>query len=124
MNDTLKNFLETNIDLLESNQTEFFFTAYNALSGYNQTRLVELLDAAGLDTYTSRERVFYYVVTRTLEDIEAPVQLRSLTNRYFAGALGFTTDAAISYILDNKSEWDSQIKLVNGVFIVYPSDDN
>ena len=122
MNDTIKNFIEVNVDLLQTDPVEFFHIAYNGLSHYNQGELVSVLDNAGLNTYAARESVFRYIITMMLDELGAKVSLRMFVSRKLAGVLGFKFDEAFNYVLDNEDEWNNTIRLENGMYYIYPVD--
>ena len=120
MTDAVKNFLEVNYELLDTDPTEFFHWAYNGLSIRQQMELVRVLSEAEIDTSEARENFIRFHITMTMETIERPVTLRVLIKRNFEGILGFDKDWLFNYILDNEQEWDNKIKLINGTYFVYP----
>ena len=123
MTEAVKNFLEVNYELLDTDQTEFFHMAYNGLSISQQRELVYMLREANIDTSESREQFIRFHIVMTMETIERPVTLRVLIKRYFDGILGFDEDWLFNYILDNENEWDNKIELINGTYYVYPVED-
>lgn len=120
MNINVKNFIETNYQLLETDPVEFFHSAYNGLSIPEQTQLVEALDEAEIETLKARETVIRYIITMNFEVIERPVTLRVLVARMFRNVLGFDSEWLFNYILDNQNEWDNKIIKNNGTYYVYP----
>ena len=122
MTEAVKNFIETNYELLEDedNVVEFCHSAYNGLSIQQQKELIQVLNSAGINIDTAREQFIRFHITMTMETIERPVSLRVLIKRYFDGLLGFDEDWLFNYILDNEQEWDNKIELVNGSFKVFP----
>ena len=120
MTEAVKNFLEVNYNLLDTDQNEFFHWAYNGLSIRQQMELVRVLSEAEIDTSEARENFIRFHITMTMETIERPVTLRVLIKRNFEGILGFDEDWLFNYILDNEQEWDNKIELVNGTYFVYP----
>ena len=123
MTEVVKNFLEVNYQLLDTDQNEFFHWAYNGLSIKSQQELVNVLAEAGIDTEKARENFIRFLISMTMETIERPVTLRVLIKRNFAGILGFDEDWLFNYILDNEQEWDNKIKRINGTYYVYPAED-
>lgn len=120
MTDSVKNFLEVNYELLDTDQDEFFHWAYNGLSIRQQQELIDVLTEAGIDTESARERFMRFHITMTMETVERPVTLRVLIKRNFDGILGFDEDWLFNYILDNENEWDNKIEMINGTYYVYP----
>lgn len=120
MTDAVKNFLEVNYELLDTDQNEFFHIAYNGLSIRQQMELIRILSEAEIDTSEARENFIRFHINMTMETIERPVTLRVLIKRNFEGILGFDEDWLFNYILDNEQEWDNKIELINGTYYVYP----
>ena len=120
MNINVKNFIETNYQLLETDPFEFFHAAYNGLSIPQQTQLVEALDEAEIETLEARESVIRYIITMNFDVIERPVALRVIVARMFRNVLGFDSEWLFNYILDNQNEWDNKIIKTNGTYYVYP----
>ena len=120
MTDAVKNFLEVNYELLDSDQNEFFHWAYNGLSIQQQQELINVLAIAGIDVESGRETFMRFYIRMTMESIDRPVSLKVLINRYFEGILGFDEDWLFKYILDNQNEWDNKIELDHGIYYVYP----
>ena len=120
MTDAVKNFLEVNYELLDTDQNEFFHCAYNGLSLRQQQELINVISEAEIDTESAREAFMRFHIMMTMETIERPVALRVLIKRYFSGVLGFDEDWLFNYILDNEQEWDNKIHLLNGTYYVYP----
>lgn len=121
MTNAVKNFIETNYILLDTDPVEFFHSAYNGLSISQQKELVTVLEEASIPTQDARETFIRFHITMTLETLERPVTLRVLVARFFDGILGFDADWIFNYILDNENEWDVEIALINGTYYVYPS---
>lgn len=122
MTTNVKNFIETNVELLDSNQFEFFISAYNGLTLIEQKLLVEALKAAQIDVEKAREDVLRYIITRVMEDIEREVTLYILIQRHLDGVLGYDSEFISDYILANTSEWDNRIERINGEEYVYPQE--
>ena len=118
----VKDFIETNYQLLDTNPAEFFHRACNELTIYCQNDLVEALDTAGIDTYKYREMVLRYIITMDAETLYRPITLRTWIARQFEGSLGFSAEWLFDYILENASEWDIDIKFENGGYVVYPKE--
>lgn len=125
MTEAVKNFIETNYELLEDedNIVEFCHSAYNGLSIQQQKELVQALNTAGINIDQAREQFIRFHITMTMDLVERPVSLRTFVARYFDGILGFDYEWLIEYIKDNKSEWDDSVKLHednNGNWMIYP----
>ena len=120
MTEAVKKFLEVNYQLLDNDKNEFCHMAYNGLTRYQQKELMDILSEANIDIEEARENFARFNIAMTFETVERPTALNTLITRYFNGILGLDTDWFFHYILDNEQEWDNEIKLSNGVFIVLP----
>lgn len=120
MNSTVKYFIETNCDLLDTNPVEFWHRVENELSIVNQGSVVEYLEQAGFKTIQDRERVLRYIITMQLFDVTSQITLRVFIARYLTGILGFDADWLFDYIIDNRTEWDVNIETINGTTYITP----
>lgn len=123
MTEAVKNFIETNYQLLDSDAVEFCHSAYNGLHRYQQKELSDVLDSAGIDIDEAKETFIRFHIMMTMEVVERPVSLRALVARYFDGILGFNHEWLLDYIKDNKSEWNDSVEIhedQNGNWMVYP----
>ena len=123
MTEAVKNFIETNYDLLDSDAVEFCHSAYNGLSIQQQKELMQALETAGINIDKAKEIFIHFHITMTMDVVDRPVSLDTLVARYFYGILGFDDGWFIEYIKDNKSEWDDTVEIHedrNGNWIVYP----
>ena len=123
MTDAVKNFLEVNYELLDTDQNEFLHWAYNGLNRSQQKELMNVLRDAEINIDTAVEAFARFHIVMTMETIERPVSLGVLISQYFNGLLGLDADWFFQYILDNEQEWDNKIQLINGVFKVLPVGD-
>jgi hypothetical protein len=123
MTEAVKNFIETNYLLLDTDPTEFCHSANNGLSIYQQKELINALNAAGINIDKAREQYIHFHITMTMDLVERPVSLRTFVDRYFVGILGFNHEWLLEYIKDNKSEWDDSVEIHedrNGNWMIYP----
>lgn len=125
MTEAVKNFIETNYELLEDedNVVEFCHSAYNGLSIQQQKELVQALNTAGINIDKAREQFIRFHITMTMDLVERPVSLRTFVARYFDGILGFDYYWLLKYIKDNSSEWDDSVYIEtdnNGNWMIYP----
>lgn len=123
MTEAVKNFIETNYELLDSDAVEFCHSANNALSIYQQKELINALNTAGINIDKAREQFIHFYITMTMEVVVRPVSLRTFVDRYFVGILGFNQEWLLEYIKDNRSEWDDFVEIHedhNGNWMVYP----
>ena len=123
MTEAVKNFIETNYQLLDSDAVEFCHSAYNSLSHYQQKELSDVLDAAGINIDREKEIFIRFHITMTMDLVERPVELQVLVARYFANILGLDAEWIVEYIKDNRSEWDDTVAIHedrNGNWMVYP----
>lgn len=111
MTEAVKNFIETNYELLDSDTVEFCDIAYNGLSIQQQKELVEALDTAGINIDEAREQFIHFHITMMMDMVERPVSLSTFIARYFTGILGFNSEWLLEYIKDNKSEWDDSVEI-------------
>ena len=122
MNTHVKNFIETNYTLLETDPVEFFHSAYNGLTSNDQSDLVMTLDAADIDTFSARESVLRFIITMSTEQF-----LKEITLYYFvnlivgAPILGFTSKFIHDYIIDNIKEFDANVIFKNNQWYISPS---
>ena len=123
MTEAVKNFIETNYELLDSAAVEFCDSAYNGLSIPQQKELVKALETAGINIDEARETFIHFHITMTMDLVERPVSLRTLIARYFDGILRFDSEWLLNYIKDNGSEWYDSVYIEkdnNGNWMVYP----
>ena len=123
MTEAVKNFIETNYELLDSDAVEFCHSAYNGLSFQQQKELIQALNTAGINIDKAREQFIRFHITMTMDLVERPVSLRTLIARYFDGILGFDSEWLLNYIKDNGSEWYDSVYIEkdnNGNWTVYP----
>ena len=125
MTEAVKNFIETNYELLEDedNVVEFCHSAYNGLSIQQQKELIQALNTAGINIDKAREQFIRFHITMTMDLVKRPVSLRTLIARYFDGILGFDSEWLLNYIKDNGSEWYDSVYIEkdnNGDWMVYP----
>ena len=123
MTEAVKNFIETNYQLLDSDAVEFCHSAYNGLSIYQQKELVQALETAGINIDKAREQFIHFHITMTMDLVERTVSLRTFVARFFDGILGFTYEWLLDYIKDNRSEWDDTVEIQKdsyGNWMVYP----
>ena len=123
MTEVVKNFIETNYSLLDTDPTEFCHSAYNGLSIQQQKELIHVLNTAGINIDEARERFVRFHITMTMDSVDRPISLSTLVARYFGGILGFNHEWFVEYIKDNGSEWDDSVyieKDTNGVWMVIP----
>lgn len=119
----VKRYLETNKELLEQNNFyELLLFAYNSLVLKNQKDLVETLRKASIDIDADLERVLYYIITRNFEDVQEPVYLRTFIDRYLLGILGSDFDYIFNLILDNEKDFEDQLEMQNGQYVVLPAE--
>lgn len=120
MTEAVKNFIETNYELLDSDQTEFFITAYNGLSIHQQGELIDILNEAGVDFEQSRDAVLRYILTMELGCLERPVFVQTYIDRYLHGILGYDDLELHQFILDESTEFDVNIVVENNDYKIYP----
>ena len=125
MTEAVKNFIETNYELLEdeNNVVEFCHSAYNGLSIQQQKELIQALETAGINIDKAREQFIHFHITMTMDLVERPVSLITFVARYFDGILGFDYKWLRDYIKDNRSEWNDSVEIhedKNGNWMVYP----
>lgn len=119
----VKNFIETNYQLLDSDAIEFCHSAYNGLSIQQQKELIQALETAGINIDKAREQFILFHITMTMDLVARPVSLGIFVARYFDGILGFNHEWLLKYIKDNKSEWDDTVEIQedsNGIWMVLP----
>ena len=124
MTEAVKNFIETNYELLDSDAVEFCHSAYNGLSIQQQKELIQALETAGINIDKAREQFIHFHITMTMDLVERSVSLRTFVARYFDGILGFNHEWLLEYIKDNKSEWEDSVYIEkdnNGNWIIYPA---
>lgn len=125
MTDAVKNFIETNYELLEDedNVVEFCHSAYNGLSIQQQKELIKVLETAGINIDKAREQFIRFHITMTMDLVDRVIFLETFVARYLNGILGFNSEWLIDYIKDNRSEWDNSVyieKNNNGEWMIYP----
>ena len=123
MTEEVRNFIETNYQLLDSDAVEFCHSAYNGLTHYQQKELSDVLDSAGINIDKAKEIFIRFHIGMTMEIVERPVRLRVLVAQYFANILGLDDEWIMEYIKDNRSEWEDTVEIHadrNGNWMVYP----
>lgn len=124
MTEAVKNFIETNYELLDADTVEFCHSAYNGLSIQQQKELIHALETAGINIDKAREQFIHFHITMTMDLVERSVSLRTFVARYFDGIMGFDHEWLLDYIKDNRSEWDDSVyidKDNNGNWMIYPA---
>ena len=124
MTEAVKNFIETNYELLDSDAVEFCHSAYNGLSIQQQKELIQDLETAGINIDKAREQFIHFHITMTMDLVERSVSLRTFVARYFDGIMGFDHEWLLAYIKDNRSEWDDSVYIEkdnNGNWMIYPA---
>ena len=124
MTEAVKNFIETNYELLDSDAVEFCHSAYNGLSIQQQKELIQALNTAGINIDDAREQFIRFHITMTMDLVERSVSLRTFVARYFDGIMGFDHEWLLEYIKDNRSEWDDSVYIEkdnNGNWMIYPA---
>ena len=117
----VETFLRVNWPLLDKDMIEFFHIAHNGLTRYQMDELVAALDKAAIETLTARETVLRFVITMETEVLEKSIPVITFANRYIKGALGFSTEDIVEYIMENSNEWDVNIVFNNGDYWLDPS---
>ena len=120
MTEAVKNFLEVNYELLDTNQNEFVHWAYNGLSRAQQKELVTVLSEAGINIDNAIEAFLRFNIAMTMELVERPVNLHVFVRQYLTGTMGLDTDWIVEFILENRQEWDNKIGLINGSYRLFP----
>ena len=120
MTEAVKNFIETNYELLDSDLNEFFMTAYKELSIHQQGELIKILNEAGVDFKESRDAVLRFILTMELGDLKRPIFLQTYIDRYFKGILGYDNFELHQFILDESTEFDIDIVVENNDYKIYP----
>lgn len=124
MTEAVKNFIETNYELLEDNAIEFFHSAHNGLSLYCQKELVDVLQTAHIDVEKAREATIHFIITMHMEDIDRRVFLSTFVKRYLDGILGYDADWITDYIINNQTEWEDSVTITiadQGDFLLLPN---
>ena len=120
MTEAVKNFIETNYELLDSDPNNFFMTAYNGLSIQQQGELIDVLNQAGVDFEQSRDAVLRFILTMNFEDLERPVFVDTYIDRYLYGILGYDDLELHQFILEESDEFDVDIVVENNDYKIYP----
>jgi hypothetical protein len=124
MTKEVKNFIETNYELLDSDAVEFCHSAYNGLSIPQQIELSKILDSAGINIDKAKDIFIRFHIGMTMDLVERAVSLRTFVARYFDGILGFDHEWLLDYIKDNRAEWDDSVYIEkdnNGNWMIYPA---
>lgn len=120
MTEEVKNFIETNYELLDSDPNDFFMTAYNGLSIHQQGELIDILNDAGIDFEQSRDAVLRFILTMNFDTLERPVFVDTYIARYLEGILGYDTFELRQFILEESDEFDVDIVVENNDYKIYP----
>ena len=120
MTNEVKNFIETNYELLDSDPNNFFMTAYNELSIYQQGELIDVLNGAEIEFEKSREAVLRFILTMQFEDLKLPIFLQTYINRYLRGILGYDYFELSQFILEESTEFDIDLVFENNDYKIYP----
>ena len=120
MTEEVKNFIETNYHLLDSDANDFFMTAYNGLSIHQQGELIDILNDAGIDFEQSRDAVLRFILTMNFDTLERPVFVDTYIARYLKGILGYDNFELRQFILEESDEFDVDIVVENNDYKIYP----
>ena len=120
MTEAVKNFLEVNYELLDTDQNEFVHWAYNGLNRFQQKELMSVLKDSDINIDSAVEAFVRFHIAMTLEDLDRPVHLDMLIAQYFMGIFGLDHEWFFRYILNNEQEWDNKIRFSHGKYMVFP----
>lgn len=120
MTEAVKNFIETNYQLLDSDPNNFFMTAYNGLSIHQQGELIDILNDAGIEFEQSRDAVLRFILTMNFDCLERPVFVDTYIDRYLKGILGYDNFELRQFILEESDEFDVDIVVENNDYKIYP----
>ena len=120
MTEEVKNFIETNYQLLDSDPNDFFTTAYNGLSIHQQGELIDILNEAGIDFEQARDAVLRFILTMKFEDLDRPVFVDTYVAWYLSGILGYDNFELRQFILEESDEFDIDIVVENNDYKIYP----
>ena len=120
MTEAVKNFIETNYELLDSDSNNFFMSAYNGLSIRQQGELIDVLSEAGIEFEQSRDAVLRFILTMKFDTLERPVFVDTYIDRYLYGILGYDEFELRQFILEQSNEFDVDIVVENNDYKIYP----
>lgn len=120
MTNEVKNFIETNYELLDSDPNNFFMTAYNGLSINQQGELIDVLKEAGIEFEKSRDAVLRFILTMNFDVLERPVFMQTYIDRYLIGILGYDYFELSQFILEESDEFDVDIVFENNDYKICP----
>lgn len=120
MTSTIKNFLEKNYILLDSDPRDFCMTAYNGLTLIEQSIVFEMLKDAGIDITKARTDTLRFIIGMSLAEVIQKVSLEIYVARYLTGILGYDDVDIREFILNNLMEWDNDIVLEGNDYYIYP----
>ena len=120
MTEAVKNFIETNYELLDSDPNNFFMTAYNGLSIHQQGELIDILNEAGIEFEQARDAVLRFILTMDFEVLGRPEFLDTYIDRYLHGILGYDNFELHQFILEESNEFDVDIVVENNDYKIYP----
>lgn len=121
MTNNIKNFLETNCSLLDTDPFEFCITSYNALTFIEQSLIFNsYLPEAGIDINKSREDALRFIVGMQLAEIVRKISLEIFVQRHLDGVLGYDGIDLQEFVLNNSGEWDNDIVVEGNDYYIYP----
>ena len=124
MTNSIKNYIEKNIETLDSNLIYFFIDAAYNLGEYEMIELITALESAGIETEVYRKAALEYNITYMFSDwINSGGErcpLSALLNAHINNRLGFNLDQIIQYIIINEDKFEEiEIEKFSGNPYVY-----
>ena len=107
----IKEFLERNVKLLDSNNTEeLLFQAYHDLPSPLQSELVDILQKAEINTAKALPATILRIIEGYIKYLVRNVDLKTFIARYLDGMFGFDSFIIEQFILHHKDEFNCEFK--------------
>lgn len=111
MTTNVKEFLERNVKLLESNSTEeLLFAAYHDLPIPLQSEIVDILQKAGIDITKALPATILRIIKGYIKYLVRNVDLKTFIARYVDGMFGFDAFIIEQFILFHKNDFNCNFK--------------
>lgn len=102
MTTSVKDFIEENVDLIETNLSVFFQKVKDDLPFIDHKEIIEILEKCGVHTLDARLENIRYELMLETGVIYRNIYLDTFIDRYFSGMLGFDDEFIKKFIIQEK----------------------
>lgn len=121
----LNDYIEKNIDLIDTDLTGFFINTYtDNLNSLALNKIIDTLNKAGINSHNDRNNAMHYILTRHFEDYQGnSTTVTNFIRVNLMNYFGFSLEEIEDYIIANRQEFESEYlhidQAVSGNWMVY-----